>query len=255
MAYSPHPTRAAAVPLTISSGPREKKLTADQTRPLHADQAFQLLGEVELQAEVESTIQIQDKDTTGFVILDALQLVPLDASPHARNTIVVLYSDHGFFFGEKEHLVKQSLWERATRVAFIISAPGLARDTKCARPVELLSIYPTLVELCSLTQPPPLDGVSIAPLLRDPQVAWERPAITTHGKDNHAVRTASHRYIRYRDGSEELYDHTTDPHEWINLTARPEHTTLKAELAAAFPKLNIVPVGGDEPASKTNQSP
>jgi arylsulfatase A-like enzyme len=169
-------------------------------------------------------------------LLDAL-----DASPHGKNTIVVLYSDHGFCLGEKDHWAKQALWERATRVPFIISAPGHTAGAPCHRPTELLSIYPTLIELCGLEKRDDLDGTSIAPLLKDPKSAWERPAITTHGKNNHAARTERYRYIRYRDGSEELYDHKTDPNEWTNLAGDESLTALKKDLARWFPASNAAP--------------
>jgi choline-sulfatase len=163
----------------------------------------------------------------------------LDASPHANNTIVILYSDHGFFLGEKEHWAKQSLWERAARVPFIISAPGFTRGQSSPRPAELLSIYPTLIDLCGLTKRDDIDGTNLVPLLKDPMSEWTRPALTTHGHNNHSVRTEHHRYIRYHDGSEELYDHRSDPNEWTNLAALPEHSALKKELAAWIPKTNV----------------
>ncbi len=166
-------------------------------------------------------------------LLDAL-----DASPYAKNTIVILYSDHGFFLGEKDHWAKQSLWERATRVPLIISAPGLTQNASSPRPAELLSIYPTLIELCGLTKHDNIDGTSLVPLLKNPQAEWKQPALTTHYQNNHSLRTERYRYTRYSDGSEELYDHQTDPNEWTNLAKLPEHTALKQELAAWFPKSN-----------------
>lgn len=178
-------------------------------------------------------------------LLDAL-----DASPHAENTIVILYSDHGFFLGEKEHWAKRALWERATRVPFIISAPGFRQGGSCARPAELQGIYPTLVELCDLTKRDDIDGHSLVPLLRNPQAEWNRPALTTHGQNNHAVRTERHRYIRYRDGSEELYDHQSDPHEWTNLSVLPEHAALKKELAEWFPITNVPPAVRGKPGGR-----
>ncbi|MFP6766287.1 MAG: sulfatase, partial [Planctomycetaceae bacterium] len=128
----------------------------------------------------------------------------LDHSPHAENTVVVLYSDHGFFLGEKQRWAKQSLWERATRVPLIITAPGMNQNQTCSRPTELLSVYPTLIDLCGLPVRDELEGVSLRDLLEDPQARWDRHAVTTHGQGNHAVRSETHRYIRYRDGSEEL---------------------------------------------------
>lgn len=169
-------------------------------------------------------------------LLDAL-----DASPHAKNTIVILYSDHGFFLGEKEHWAKRALWERATRVPLVISAPGYTRGQTSARPAELQSIYPTLIELCSLTKRDDIDGHSLVPLLEKPQAEWNHPALTTHGQNNHSVRTERYRYIRYHDGSEELYDHRSDPNEWTNLASLPEHAELKKELASWLPKTNVPP--------------
>ena len=172
-------------------------------------------------------------------LLDAL-----DKSSHAKNTIVVLYSDHGFFLGEKDRWAKQALWERATRVPFIIVAPGMALGGSCARPTELLSIYPTLVELCGLPQRDDLEGLSLTPLLKDPNATWPHMAVTSHGKDNHSVRSQTHRYIRYRDGSEELYDLRTDPNEWTNIANDPKHADLKSELAKSFPATNAKPAVG-----------
>lgn len=166
-------------------------------------------------------------------LLDAL-----DESPHASNTIVVLYSDHGFFLGEKQRWAKQSLWERATRVPFIVVAPGMMQGQSCAQPTELLSIYPTMIELCGLPARNELEGRSLAPLLNDSKAKWPHLALTTHGKDNHSVRSKTHRYIRYRDGSEELYDLRTDPNEWTNIADNPEHAKLKARLAGSFPSTN-----------------
>ena len=181
-------------------------------------------------------------------LLDAL-----DASPHAKNTIVVLYSDHGFFLGEKQRWAKQSLWERATKVPFIISAPGMNKGTPCHRPAELLSIYPTLIELCGLKKRDGLDGRSLVPLLKNPNSEWKHPALTTHGHNNHSVRTERHRYIRYHDGSEELYDLQEDSNEWTNLAANAEHESLKKKLAEWFPKTNAPPAkgAGKKPRNKS----
>jgi len=183
-------------------------------------------------------------------LLDAL-----DAGPHAKNTIVILYSDHGFFLGEKEHWAKQSLWERATRVPLIISAPGYTQGQSCARPAELLSIYPTLIELCGLTKRNDLDGTSLVPLMQNPQAEWQQPALTTHGQNNHSVRTERYRYTRYRDGSEELYDHQSDPNEWTNLATLPEHLTLKKQLTAWLPKTNIDPAVAPKTKPKAVKPP
>ena len=72
----------------------------------------------------------------------------------------------------------------------------------------------------------------------EPAAAWERPALTTHGRNNHSVRSEAWRYIRYRDDTEELYDESNDPLEWTNLADRPEHAELKTELARWLPEAN-----------------
>ena len=98
-----------------------------------------------------------------------------------------------------------------------------------------MDVYPTLLELCGLEARQGLSGKSLVPLLKDPQADWDRPALTTQGRQNHALRTQRWRYIRYADGSEELYDHTQDPHEWHNIADKPEHAEVKAQLARWLP--------------------
>jgi len=169
-------------------------------------------------------------------VLDAL-----DNGPHANNTIVVLFSDHGYHLGEKQRWSKFSLWERTTHVPLIISLPGGSKG-KCGKPVELLSIYPTLIELCGLPANPKLEGVSLQRLLDNPNADWKHVAISTLGQNNHAVRDERWRYIRYADGSEELYDHQVDPNEWNNIASKPLrsglHTKVIGRLKKHLPKTN-----------------
>ena len=115
------------------------------------------------------------------------------------------------------------------------------KGTRCSRPTELLSIYPTLIDLCGLPKRGALEGASLSPLLKDSDAPWQRPALTTHGKNNHAVRTERYRYIRYYEGSEELYDLQNDPNEWTNLAAKKELAPVKQELARWLPKVNADP--------------
>ena len=178
--------------------------------------------------------------TTSFCDAQIGRLLKaFENSPYAENTIVVLWGDHGWHLGEKEHWRKFALWEEATRVPLIISAPGkIAAGSVCERPVTLLDLYPTLAEYCGLPARSELEGASLVPLLKDPKAAWERPALTTHGKDNHALRSERWRYIRYADGTEELYDHQADPQEWTNLASQTEYASIKQELAAWLPKQN-----------------
>jgi arylsulfatase A-like enzyme len=163
-------------------------------------------------------------------VLDAL-----DKSPHAKNTIVVLWSDHGWHLGEKQHWHKTTLWEEATRVPLIISAPG-HQPGVCDRPVSLLDLYPTLNELTGLEALKSHDGVTLTPLLRNSKAEWNRTAVIEFKRGNAAVRSDRYRYIRYRDGGEELYDHQTDPHEWNNLAASLEHAAVRKELAGWITK-------------------
>lgn len=166
----------------------------------------------------------------------------LDHSPHANNTIVVVWSDHGWHLGEKNHLHKFTLWERSTRVPLIIAGPSqLAHHGICDKPVGLIDLFPTLSELCHLPQVDALDGRSFVPLLKDPSQSWDRPALTTHGRGNHALRTEQYRYIRYADGSEELYDHKNDPHEWENISEHPSSAAIKNELKQWLPKKDAEP--------------
>lgn len=170
-------------------------------------------------------------------LLDALE-----ASPHKDNTIIVLWGDHGWSFGEKQHWRKFALWEEPTRMPFIWVAPGVTEaGTRCSRPVDLMSVYPTLCDLTGLPKPSHVEGASIQPLLRSPDAEWKTPAITTHGFKNHAIRTEKWRYIHYADGSEELYDETKDPYEWENLASDEKLEDVKAKLKKWLPKKNKKP--------------
>ncbi len=177
-------------------------------------------------------------------------LQALDASRHAANTIVVLYSDHGFQLGEKQLWAKWSLWERSTHVPLIFAGPGCGSHARSRQPVELISIYPTLIDLCQLPPRSELEGASLRALLNDPQSAWPHRALTTHGKDNHSVRSDRYHYIRYRDGSEELYDLQNDPREWKNLAGDPNLVSVKASLAASLPSVNVAPARAGGAAKK-----
>lgn len=163
----------------------------------------------------------------------------LDKSEHADNTIVVLWGDHGWHLGEKQHWRKHALWETTTKTTLLIAAPkGVRKNVLCERPVSLIDLYPTLVEMCGLPSRDGLDGQSIAPLLRNPERKWNRPVLTTFGYQNHAIRTERWRYIRYVDGGEELYDHNADPNEWTNLAGNPEYKSIISKLAKSLPEVN-----------------
>lgn len=170
-------------------------------------------------------------------VLDAL-----DAGPHADNTVIVFFGDHGWHLGEKHHWGKVTGWERAVRAPLAIAparrdraAYAIGRQTGQA--VSLVDLYPTLLDLCGLAAPPqPLDGRSLVPLLRDPTIATGRKVVSTFDQVHFSVRDERWRYVRYADGGEELYDLRADPREWHNLAGDPAHASTRAELAAALPR-------------------
>lgn len=168
----------------------------------------------------------------------------VDEAGLAQDTVIVLWSDHGWHLGEKAITGKNTLWERSTRVPLIFAGPGVARGARAQQPVELLDIYPTLVELCGLPRRDDLEGLSLLPQLKDAQARRERPAMTSHNQGNHAVRTDRWRYIRYADGTEELYDLKADPHEWTNLAGRPAFVSVIAEQQKWLPKIDLPPTPG-----------
>ncbi len=172
--------------------------------------------------------------TNNVRLLDGLR-----NSPHADNTIIVLWGDHGWSFGEKSHWRKFALWEEPTRAPLIWVAPGITKaGTVCERAIDFMTIYPTLCELAGIEIPRHVEGRSAVSLLHDPSATSDQPAITTHGYKNHAVRTQTHRYIQYADGSEELYDHRIDPYEWTNLASDPASATVINELKNHLPAHN-----------------
>ena len=173
-------------------------------------------------------------------LLDALE-----QSGRADNTIIVLWSDHGWHLGEKARWRKQTLWRESTRVPLIIVAPGVTEaGAESAATVSLMDLYPTLVELAGLDMPGHPEGRSLVPLLEDPGAQWDYAAVSTNGLGSHAVSTDRYRYIRYSDGSEELYDLESDPNEWHNRAGDPQLAATQAELVGWLPQ-------HDEPIDET----
>jgi len=142
----------------------------------------------------------------------------LKNGPNEKNTIVVLWSDNGYHLGEKDHWHKSTLWQRACHIPLIFKVPGITRAaTNCKHPVSLIDLYPTLAELCNLPAPSGVDGMSIVPLLRDPEKSWYTPAVVDYLDGNCSVYTQKFHLIHYNTGENELYDSEKDPHEWKNL--------------------------------------
>lgn len=166
-------------------------------------------------------------------VLDALE-----TGPHRENTIVIFAADNGFHTGEKNHWLKFALWEQTCRVVFSISVPGMPPQ-RSQTPVSLIDIYPTLLELCGLAAPDThtLDGVNLVPVISGKAKNRGKPVLTTYGRGNHSLRDDRFRYIRYRNGDEELYDHQNDPNEWTNLAGDPKFAVAKATLVKWLPKI------------------
>lgn len=165
-------------------------------------------------------------------------IAALDASPHARNTAIVFWSDNGWHLGEKQHWHKSTLWQRSTHVPLIFAGAGVQQPGVARRqPVSLLDLYPTLTGLCGLPANRRNEGASLVPLLRDAK-ARRPPAVCTYLRNNHAVRDERWRYIRYEDGGEELYDTVADPNEYRNLAGDPKLTKVKHDLARWMPAKN-----------------
>ncbi|MEM7011274.1 MAG: sulfatase [Verrucomicrobiota bacterium] len=157
-----------------------------------------------------------------------LVLKALGASPYAENTIVVLWSDHGYHMGEKGIFQKDTLWERSAAVPLIVKLPSSMADQmdkgRCDRVVGLIDLYPTLLDLCGLPPNDRVSGRSLKPLLRDRTAKWDFPTLTYRKDGGRAVQDHRYRYIEYGDGAMELYDHKKDPHEWDNVAAESDYS-------------------------------
>jgi len=162
----------------------------------------------------------------------------LENSKYNDNTIVILWSDHGYRVGEKGTFAKHALWQEATNAPLIISMPGRTTSGKCDAPVEMLDIYPTLLDLCGLPANSRNEGKSLKPLLENPGSDKNNFAVTTYGRNNHAVVSGGYRYIHYEDGSEELYNRKTDPNEFENIAGKSGSLEIKSALAKYLPVKN-----------------
>ncbi len=167
----------------------------------------------------------------------------LSASDYAQNTIVVLWSDHGWQLGEKMHWRKFALWENIIRTTLMIKVPkgfqslpeGSFADKEISEPTSLIDLYPTLIDLCNLPEKKDLDGISLKPYLKKENELLDRPIITSYDQADFSVRYRNWHYIRYVDESEELYDLENDPHEWYNLATVKDMESKKQQLNAMLP--------------------
>lgn len=174
--------------------------------------------------------------TISFVDAQVGRLLDaLEANDLIDNTIIVFWSDHGYFLGEKGLWFKRKAFERSARVPLIIAAPGGLQDKGCSKPVELIDLYPTLVDYAGFKVAEDLDGLSLQPLLRNPNAKWKSAAITQvhHAQtaQGYSIRTKRWRYTEWNKGEAgtELYDHDNDPEEVTNLAKNPEYAeTIKS---------------------------
>ncbi len=162
----------------------------------------------------------------------------LENSEYADNTVIVLWSDHGYRLGEKGTFAKHALWEPATNAPLLFAAPNLPKGKIINFPAEMLSIYPTLLELCGLPAYDRNEGKSLYQLMLGNGNTGSNFALTTYGMNNHAVKANGFRYIQYEDGSEELYDHKKDPEEWTNQANSKELLQVKESLKKYLPVVN-----------------
>ena len=172
----------------------------------------------------------------------------LEKSPHARNTWVVVWSDHGWHLGEKQHWGKWTGWRRSTRVPLMIVPPlqdeRFARGRKSPESVSLIDLYPTLLDGCGLKASHELAGQSLLSLLKNPGKASQRHVITTFGRGNYAIPGKVWHYIRYEEGEEELYHLPRNfGNCWNNLVKREEHGKILEDMRARLPKNAVMPAG------------
>jgi arylsulfatase A-like enzyme len=188
-------------------------------------------------------------------VLDALE-----SGPHRDNTVVVLWSDHGWHLGEKEHWQKFTGWRVCARVPLMIRVPkgvpglpeGATPGGVCDRPVSLVDLFGTLTDLSGLPAMHDIESRSLVSLLRDPEAHWPHAAVTHLDRpENYAISTERWRYLHYLDSGEELYDIESDPHEWENLAPKPEHAARLAEMRALVPK-PLAPIHSSSPKEPTS---
>jgi arylsulfatase A-like enzyme len=178
----------------------------------------------------------------------------LESSSYKDNTYIVLVSDHGFHLGDKERWAKQTLWEVSTRAPLIVAGPGIAQGKTCGKPVQLLDIYPTVLELTGLAMDRSLEGHSIVPLIKDPDAEWPYIARSSFGPGNYAIRSEHYRYIRYNDGSEEFYDHRNDPLEWNNEIHNPKFQEVIDDHKTFLPESSFQILGSGSTGHKAYQA-
>ncbi|TWU38362.1 sulfatase [Novipirellula artificiosorum] len=212
-------------------------IVRDNSRPIFGPgDRFRLADGTKMHAQANRAYlaNVSYADHCIGVTLDAL-----DQSDYADNTIVMIWGDHGWHLSEKLQYGKTNLWEESARVPFLVRVPGsVHKDIQCNGVVNLIDIYPTLLELCGLPPNNKNDGRSFAALLADPAKEWTYPTLTTYQYKNHSITDGRYRYTWYggrAEGAEELYDHTDDPLEYTNLASNPEYENVLVRLRTHLP--------------------
>jgi arylsulfatase A-like enzyme len=165
-------------------------------------------------------------------ILDAL-----DASPHARNTIVVFAADSGVARGSHGLIGKQNLYEHSVRVPLVIRGPGMPAGKRSDALCYLFDVLPTLGKWCNVPAPKTSEGVEFTASLRDPMRPARPQLLFAYRNVQRAVRDDRWKLIRYPQiDKTQLFDLQTDPHETTNLADRPEQAARVAALLALLAK-------------------
>ncbi|MCM2679063.1 sulfatase [Echinimonas agarilytica] len=165
-------------------------------------------------------------------------LTALENSDYKDNTIVVLWSDHGFQLGHKDRWEKFTMWRQGANAPMIIKVPGQAAKM-VQEPVSLVDIYPTIVSLLDLPVGQQLSGHDLTPLLSTNSDAWPHAAVITYQQGNHGILRDHWNYIRYQDGTEELYDHRSDPNEQRNIVNQPSSKAIVQKMQQWIPDVQI----------------
>lgn len=158
------------------------------------------------------------------IVLDALK-----KSRYDNNTIVIIMGDHGWHLGEKLRFQKNTLWSESTRTPLMIRTTDMIQKSECNRVVNLIDLFPTLIELCGLPKRDILEGRSFMSLLKNPDKKWPYPSITTYAGGSLTMNDETWRYTKYKDGTEELYNLQKDPMEWENLITSKDKEAIKAK--------------------------
>lgn len=217
--FDMYPIQSIQLPKTISEDMSDiSSYGRDITRLNHVSPTYKwVIENDEWKPLVQSYLAcVSFVDTQIGRVLDAY-----DEGDYGDNTYIVLFSDHGFHLGEKERFAKRSLWKDGARVPLIFIGPNIPQGKVCNKPVQLLDIYPTLLELTHLEADSSHEGNSLVPLLKNVTSKWPYMARTSFGPGNYAIVSEEYRFIQYNDGTEEIYHRKNDPNEWDNLINEP----------------------------------